>query len=129
MMASNEAPGYAVVGAGVPGTEPAPIGISRAGQAPWADPRMAAMGPRPGVGPYDPSVVPTAVPPAQVPLTGSTSNRPHIISHLLAFPEFGRIRREREDKDRQKHASIAYDQPTAKVTELPADLVYGKAGH
>ena len=34
-------------------------------------------------------------------------------------------RRAEEDKERQKHAAIAYDQPGAKVTELPASMVYG----
>jgi len=129
VMASNEAPGYAVVGEVAAAGEPAPIGVSRAGQAPWGDPRMAAMGPRPGTGPYDPSVVPTAIPPAQVALQGPVSNRPHILGHLFGVPEFGKHRREREDKERQKHASIAYDQPAAKVTELPAEMVYGKEGH
>jgi hypothetical protein len=89
---------------------------------------MAAAGPRPGAGAYDPSVVPTAIPPAQVALQGPGSNRPHIIGHLFGFPQFGKIRREREDKQREKHASIAYDQPGAKVTELPASMVYGKTG-
>jgi hypothetical protein len=87
---------------------------------------MAAMGRRPGAGPYDPSVVPTAIPPAQVAIEGPGSNRPHIVSHLFGLPQFGRHWRERQDKDRQKHAAIAYDQPDAKVTELPASMVYGK---
>ena len=81
---------------------------------------MAAMGPRPGAGAYDPSVVPTSIPPAQVAVAGPGHDRPHIIGHLLGIPKFGELRREREDKERQKHAAIAYDQPGAKVTELPA---------
>ena len=50
-MASTDAPGYAVVGgeAGPVGGDPTPIGVSRSGQAAYSDPRMAAMGPRPGV--------------------------------------------------------------------------------
>jgi hypothetical protein len=47
---------------------------------------------------------------------------------LLGIPKFGRLRREAEDKERQKHAAIAYDQPGAKVTELPATMVYGPKG-
>jgi hypothetical protein len=126
MMASANAPGYAVVGGIASGAEPSPIGVSRAGQ----DPRMAAMGPRPGAGVYDPSVVPTSIPPAQVALAGPGHDRPHVIGHLLGIPKFGGLRREREDKERQKHAAIAYDQPGAKVNELPASMVYGdKNGH
>jgi hypothetical protein len=128
-MASADAPGYAVVGETVNGAEPAPIGISRAGHATWGDPRMATMAPRPGSGSYDPSVVPTAIPPAQVALQGPGSNRPHIIGHLFGIPQFGKRRREREEKEREKHASIAYDQPVTKVTELPASMVYGSSGH
>jgi hypothetical protein len=129
VMASADAPGYAVVGETVAGAEPAPIGVSRAGQVGWGDPRMAAMAPRQGGGPYDPSVVPTAIPPAQVAIEGPGHNRPHVIGHLLGVPQFGKRRREREEKAREKHAAIAYDQPAAKVTELPASMVYGPTGH
>lgn len=128
MMAGANAPGYAVVGGDASGAEPSPIGVSRAGQ----DPRMAATGPRPGAGAYDPSVVPTStsIPPAQVALSAPGHDRPHVISHLLGIPKIGAIRREREDKERQKHAAIAYDQPGAKITDLPASMVYGdKSGH
>ncbi len=127
-MASADAPGYAVVGEAPFGQDPAPIGISRSGQGPAGGPRMAAMGgARPGAaGPYDPSVVPTSIPPAQVAMEGPGHNRPHIISHLLGLPKLGQIRRDREDKEREKHAAIAYDQPGAKVTEIPASMVYGK---
>ncbi|HEX3448603.1 MAG TPA: hypothetical protein VHS97_10145 [Isosphaeraceae bacterium] len=126
MMANANAPGYAVVGDIASGPEPSPIGVSRAGQ----DPRMAAMGPRPGAGAYDPSVVPTSIPPAQVALSGPGHDRPHVISHLLGIPKMGTIRRKIEDKERQKHAAIAYDQPGGKVTDLPASMVYGdKNGH
>jgi hypothetical protein len=122
------APGYAVVGETMQGPEPAPIGVARAQQPGWAGARGAAAGARPGVGAYDPSVMPTAMPPAQVALTGPGSDRPHVISHLLGIPKFGRIRRDREDKERQKHASITYDRSASQVTELPASLVYGKDG-
>jgi hypothetical protein len=126
MMVDANAPGYAVVGGVASGADPSPIGVSRSGQ----DPRMAAMGPRPGAGAYDPSVVPTSIPPAQVAVAGPGHDRPHIIGHLLGIPKFGELRREREDKERQKHAAIAYDQPGAKVTELPSSMVYGeKSGH
>ncbi len=121
MIANANAPGYAVVGGVAPGDEPTPIGVSRSGQ----NPRMAAAGRRAGAGGFDPSVVPTSIPPAQVALEGPGHDRPHVIGHLLGIPKFGAIRREREDKERQKHAAIAYDQPGAKVTELPASMVYG----
>ena len=52
------------------------------------------------LGPYDPSVVPTSVPPAQVAMQGPGHDRPHIISHLLGLPILGQRRRDREDKER-----------------------------
>jgi hypothetical protein len=129
-MASADAAGYAVVGEGPMGPDPAPIGVSRSVQGPNGGPSMAAMGARPGAaGPYDPSVVPTAIPPAQEAMEGPGHNRPHIISHLLGLPIIGERRREREDKEREKHAAIAYGQQDAKVTELPASMVYGSGGH
>jgi hypothetical protein len=122
-MASAHAPGYAVVGEGTQGFDPVPVGVYRAGRA---QPGMAAMGQRPGASGYDASVVPTGMPPAQVALAGPEHNRPHIISHLFGIPKFGQIRRDWDDKERQKHAAIAYDQPNQKVNELPASVVYGK---
>jgi hypothetical protein len=119
------APGYAVVGGEtMQGPEPAPIGVARGRQPSWAGARMAGAGP--GAGPYDPSVVPTALPPAQVALAGPGAERPHIISHLFGIPKLGRSRRAREDKERQKHASITYDRSATQVNELPASLVYGQ---
>ena len=112
-----------MVGEALAGSEPAPIGVSKA-HAGAMDPRMAAMGGRPGAG-RRPSVVPTNLPPAQVALAGRTQS-PHIISHLFGLPKFGQYRREREEKEREKHASIAYGQTERPVTELPASVVYGK---
>jgi hypothetical protein len=129
-MASAGAPGYAVVNDATLGADPAPIGVSRSSMVGAGDPRMAAMRPRPGAGgSYDPSVMPTSVAPAQVAMQGPGHDRPHIISHLLGLPRLGQIRRGREDKERDRHAAIAYDEPGAKVTELPASMVYGKDGH
>ena len=125
MGAGRDAPGYAVVGETAQGPEPAPIGVARGHQPTWTDPRMAAAASRAGAGAYDPSVVATGLPPAQVALTGPGSDRPHIISHLFGIPKLGRVRRDREDKERQKHASITYDRPGEQVNELPASLVYG----
>jgi hypothetical protein len=120
------APGYAVVGDTMQGPEPAPIGMARGHQPSWAGARPA--GAQPGAGPYDPSVAQAGLPPAQVALAGPGSNRPHIISHLLGIPKFGYFRRRDEDKERQKHAAITYDQSASQVNELPASLVYGKDG-
>jgi len=126
-MAGAGAPGYAVVGGA--GAEPSPIGVARSLQPQWANPRMAAYGARPGAGGYDPAVTPSSIPPPQDALASSGQSRPHIIRHLLGLPTFGAHRREQEEKARDKHAAIAYDQPNAPVTELPASMVYGNKGH
>jgi hypothetical protein len=129
-MASANAPGYAVVGEGGVGFDPAPIGVSRSGQAPpYGDSRMAAMGVRPGTGRFDASITPTgAIPPAQVAVANPEhTSRAKVIAHVLGVPKFGQRHRDRAEKERQKHAAIAYDQPGASVTELPASMVYGQA--
>jgi len=129
-MPGADAPGYAVVGGPAgPGADPAPIGVARNSQPTWAGSRMAAVGPRPGSSPYDPAVVPSNLPPGQVALSGPGHDRPHIISHVLGFPKLGQLRREREEKERQKHASIAYGESSRSVTELPASMVYNKNNH
>jgi hypothetical protein len=117
--------GYAVVGEAAPGADPSPIGVSRAGQAKWGNQRVAAAGAHPGGGPYDSAVVPANLPPGQVALASPEHNRPHVVSHLLGLPIAGTRRRERAEKEREKHAAIAYDQPKQQVTELPASMVYG----
>jgi hypothetical protein len=67
--------------------------------------------------------------PAQTALDGATNGRPHVISHLFGIGGMTRHRQEaRDDKQRSKHASIAYDPPAQPVSELPSSLVYGK-GH
>jgi hypothetical protein len=124
-----DAPGYAVVGEALAGSEPVPVGISKMRTQGAIDPRMAAMAGRPGAAPVDPSVVPTNLPAAQSPVVSPPSNRPHIISHLFGLPMLGQYRREREQQERDKHASIAYDQNQKPVTDLPASVVYGKGSH
>ena len=114
------APGVAVVG----GAEPTPVGVARGGQNPLADPRLAAMSRRPGAGSFDASVVPTSIPAAPDAMSGPGHDRPHIISHVLGLPQLGRLRRDREEKERQHHAAIAYGDPNRKVTEVPASVVY-----
>ncbi len=121
-----EAPGYAVVGEALVGSDPVPVGVAKPHSHGATDPRMAALGGRGGPGPVDPAVVPTNLPPAQSAISSPPSSRPHIISHLLGLPLLGTHRREREEKERDKHASIAYGQTGAPVTDLPASVVYGK---
>jgi hypothetical protein len=128
-VAMSGAPGYAVVGGNSAGAEPSPIGVARSMQPQWANPRMAAYGARSGATGYDPAVMPSSIPPAQDALASSGQSRPHIIRHLLGLPNFGAHRREQEERVRDKHAAIAYDQPNAPVTELPASVVYGNKGH
>jgi hypothetical protein len=124
-----EVPGYAVVGEALVGSEPVPVGVAKPHTHGAMDPRMAAMSGRGGRGPVDPSVVPTNLPPAQSAIPSPPSSRPHIISHLFGLPLIGAHRREREEKEREKHASIAYGQNGSPVTDLPASVVYGKGGH
>jgi hypothetical protein len=119
------APGYAVVG-DAPGFGPEPVGVARGHQAAWGNQRLATSGMRANAGPYDPSVVPTSLPPAQVALAGPGHDRPHVISHMLGLPKIGRHAREREAKARAKHAAIAYGEPNRAVTELPASMVYAR---
>jgi hypothetical protein len=127
---SPDQAGYAVVGGGpAPGAEPTPIGVAKGTQYPWADPRMAAMPHRPGAGPYDPAVMPSSLPPPQTAMNGPGHDRPHLISHLFGLPKFGSYWRERDERRREQHASIAYDQPNQQVKELPASVVYGRSGH
>lgn len=134
MMAGNTPPGYAVVGGpGGPlmvGADPAPVGVSRAGMAQAGGPRVAAA-PRPGAGPYDPSVLPTSTIPAQTALAGASGGRPHVLSHMLGIGGMSRHRKEaRADRKREAHAAISYDPPAQNVSELPASMVYGRGrGH
>jgi hypothetical protein len=120
-----EVPGYAVVGEALVGSEPVPVGVAKPHTHGATDPRMAAMSGRSGPGTVDPSVVPTNLPP-QAAITSPPSSRPHIISHLFGLPLIGTHRREREEKEREKHASIAYGQNGTPVADLPASVVYGK---
>jgi len=132
VLAGNLPPGYAVVGGGGPvpvGVDPAPVGVSRAVQSQWNNPRLASMPPRAGVASYDPSVKPSSTIPPQTGLDTQTTTRPHILSHLFGIGGISRhIREAREEQERDAHASIAYDAPSQPVNEVPAAAVYGK-GH
>jgi hypothetical protein len=122
----QEAPGYAVVGEALVGSEPVPVGVAKPHTHGATNPRLAAMGGHGGPGPVDPSVVPTNLPPAQSAIVSPPSARPHIISHLFGLPLLGAHRRERQENERERHASIAYGQSGTPVTDLPASVVYGK---
>jgi hypothetical protein len=120
------AAGFAVVNGGMSGSDPTPIGVARGGQNAPIDPRMAAAMPRPGGGSYDPSVMPTSVPPPPTPIPGPGHNRPHIISHMLGLSAVGKRHEQRVEKRRESHAAEAYGDSKEKVTELPASVVYGR---
>jgi hypothetical protein len=127
-----DAAGHAVVGGAMPGMagfDPAPIGMARATQGPWAGPRMAGGG-APGSSPYDPAVRQSSAIPPQTAIDNASTGRPHVISHLFGIGAVTRAHRQaREDKEKQQHASIAYDPPAQAVNELPASMVYGSKGH
>ena len=116
--------GFAVAGGSQPSADPTPVGVARGAQNPWADPRMAAMPPRPGAGSYDASVVATAIPAAPNVMSGPGHDRPHVIGHILGIPKFGKLHREREDKKRAQHAAVSYGDANQKINELPASMVY-----
>jgi hypothetical protein len=133
VVAGDHPPGYAVVGGGaapaMTGSDPTPVGLSRAGQTHWNTPRTAVAGPRPGAGSYDPALLPSSMIPPQTALDNSSTGRPHVISHLLGIGGISRhIQETREEKRREAHASISYDPPAQSVNELPSSMVYGK-GH
>jgi hypothetical protein len=87
------------------------------------------MPPRAGIASYDPSVQPSSMIPPQTAVDTQTSTRPHILNHLFEIGTISRhIRQAREDKERDAHASIAYDSSSQPVNEVPASVVYGK-GH
>ena len=124
MVGGPDAPGYAVVGEAIVGSDPAPVGVAKPHKHGATDPRLAASGARPSAGPVDPSVVPANLPSAPDTLAGPGHNRPHVISHLFGLPNWGQAGRDRQDRERQKHASISYGQIDHPVTEVPASLVY-----
>src|SRR5208337_3075762 len=90
-------PGHAVVGGDGPvpaGVDPAPVGVSRAVQSQWNNPRLASMPLRAGVAPHDPSVQPSSMIPPQTALDTQTTTRPHILSHLFGIGGISRHIRE-----------------------------------
>lgn len=123
----ESAAGYAVVGGEAPTSDPAPIGMARGATPGMFDPRMAAAMGRPAGAPgsYDPSVMPSSIPPAQQGLVGTPDHKhTHAYNYVKAFFGIGRIHDERAERQHDKHASIAYEDPKKSVTELPASMVY-----
>jgi hypothetical protein len=123
-MATDEAPGRAVVGGEAPGyastgVGPAPIGV--------ATERMAMVNGQPAL--RDPAVATTSIPPARDPIAPPAADRPHILSHLLGVTAIGRERAERLARKKEaQHASISYGAAADPVTDVPASLVYGRSG-
>jgi hypothetical protein len=67
--------------------------------------------------------------PPQTAVDTQGTTRPHILSHLFGFGGIRQhMREEQADKERSAHASIAYDNSSKPVNEVPASAVYGK-GH
>ena len=125
LMAAAGAPGYAVVGGGA---EPAPIGVMRAGYHAQGTlgASVAAQGGGPALGPGGiPYATPSDMPPSL--FQQSPPKRHRILSHLLV-PELGRVRAEREAKERASHAAISYGAQNAPPSALPPSLVFGD-GH
>ncbi|WP_165219921.1 hypothetical protein [Aquisphaera insulae] len=142
-MASANAPGHAVVGPGemnpsaMADAGPSPVGVSRSAM-PYrpAGPQTAALGTRPGSGssPYDPAVKTSSIPAAQTGIDGASTGRPHVIGHLIGVSglrhDIQARRAARGDKAREAHAAITYDPAGQSVSDLPAEMVYGKGkGH
>jgi hypothetical protein len=109
------------------GAEPSPIGMARGAHATPVDPRMPGAAPRPGAGPYDPSVMQSSLPPAQNALTSNPGDgHSHIVKYVKGVFGIGRIHDELDERRRDKHSAIAYGDPNQKVIELPASMVYGQ---
>lgn len=136
MMAANDAPGRAVADgqpdAYVMTGEPLPIGVVSPVLAggvpamgmPMGGPMAGPVG-MPGAGPRDASVMPTSM--ASDPISARGSNGPHILSHLFGLSELGRSRSEhRERAKEEQHAMIPYGTTANPVTEVPANVVYGR---
>jgi len=105
------------------GVDPTPIGA--------VQPRLASSIPVPSNAPrgaVDPAIM-AATATVSEPVGMAKANRPHILSHLFGFSDFGRERAERREKvTREGHASIPYGQAAEVPHELPASVVFGPNG-
>ena len=72
--------------------------------------------------PYDPSVQPSSMIPPQTALDTANDDAVLTFSAISSVSEAsaGTSGRQREDKERDAHASIAYDTPSQPVNEVPA---------
>ena len=114
---AGPAAGYAMASDMPPGWEPMAIGSYA--------PHLAAAGAASaGRGTQDPTVMPTSM--ASDPVSPHAHNRPHIIKHLLGLDGFEHERAIKDDKAKEKHASISYGPTNQVVSDLPAKMVYGK---
>ena len=120
--AGQYAPGHAVVGGAIRGCRawirPRSAWLVRLA-GPWAGPHGG--GRRPGQqplrsgGPADQQI------PPQTAIDNASTGRPHVISHLFGLGGITRTsRRPARTRQKQQHASIAYDPPSQPVNELPA---------
>ena len=105
------------------GYDPTPIGT--------VQPRLMTAIPVPGNAPrgaVDPAIM-AATATVSEPVGMAKANRPHVLSHLFGFSDFGRERAERREKvTREGHASIPYGQAPEVPHELPASVVFGRNG-
>jgi hypothetical protein len=121
------APGMSLAGGTVLSTDPAPVGVMRASYPPASAPGYAVVGTPPGSA--NAAGLPgaaSAVPPAPEIIGGPPHRRPLVLVHLFGLDALGAHRRERLERESEKHAAISYGQLDQNVTELPASVVYGK---
>lgn len=124
---ANEAPGRAStieeVNFASNGVDPTPIGV--------VQPRLMTAMPVPSGAPrgaMDPAVMAASATVSE-PVGMAKTNRPHIVSHLLGFSEYGRERKERKERvSRESHAMIPYGQAPEAIHDVPASVVFGKNG-
>ncbi len=118
-VASDAAPGRAMV---ADAAEPEPIGVMRTTFSPAGTPAAPGMPARPAA--------PMAQPARSPFLSDAPAPRPHILAHLFGVAAIDRDAREvlgtRDRRKKEAHAATAYGDPTSKVDELPASMVYGR---
>jgi len=108
------APGYAMVGS----NDPAPIGVMQASRS-NAPPYAAGAPGQAQVGPVAPA-------PMGHTMSYPGYDRGHLLGNIIGFPHFGGWSEARNEKRRQQHAAIRYDEGMSRVSYLPASMVYGR---
>lgn len=128
----GEAPGYASLAGPTPypggtilSTEPAPLGVVRAGFHQQYQGAPAALAP--GLAAAPGHAVGPQVPPAPTGWVPRRTSRPSVIAHLFGLDGFGRRRAERAERAASEHAALRLGMPpeASAVTGLPAAAVYG----